>query len=219
VLSWQWFRGGAAPAWTVTSGLLSRVVPSSEAGLRFLGALDTLLVALGATVVGPSSWSEWTAHIRRHAAVASMNKAGLGTVVSFDPAYRVERVQARSIGATTDVWTQRWSDGVRARRPWIGLTLALLFAPIATELSGYYLMLFVLAGVLASARAWLERWLLGFSAAVQVLMLMPAVGWFYDDRYLAISLAYVAAPVGLRLVFARRRDAPARVTPGDPPGL
>jgi hypothetical protein len=350
------------PAWTVTSGLLSRVVPSSDSGLRCLAALDTLLIALSAlllarafgwrtaalalvlwgtqepgkftwvafsmlrfdwffllvvalvalrrgrpglagaavgwaaamrgfpalgvagvllagvaspalrarfavdrrrfalgfaatvvalvalssALVGPASWIEWTAHIRRHAAVASSNKAGLGIVVSFDLERRVERVQARSVGAPTDVWMQRWSDGVRAsrdarrlplralqlaggllllaalaraRRPWIGLTLAVLFAPIATELSGYYLMLFVLAAVLAAARGALERWLLGFSAAVQVLMVMPAVGWFYDDRYLAISLAYVAAPVGLMIVFARRRSPLARVTPTVPPAL
>ncbi|MBK6533409.1 MAG: DUF2029 domain-containing protein [Deltaproteobacteria bacterium] len=59
------------------------------------------LVALGAAVVGPSSWTEWTQHIRRHAAVASSNKAGLGTLVSFDPEHRVERVQARLPGAPT----------------------------------------------------------------------------------------------------------------------
>jgi len=189
------------------------------------------LVALGAAVVGPSSWAEWTLHIRRHAAVASSNKAGLGTVVSFDPEHRVERVQARLQGAPTEVWMQRWADEVRAtrearhlwlrglqlafgallllalvraRRPWIGLTLAILAAPVATELSGYYLMLFVVAAVLASARAALERWLLGFAAAVQVLMVMPAVGWFYDDRYLAISLAYVLASTLLTAAFARR---------------
>lgn len=189
------------------------------------------LVALGAAVVGPSSWAEWTLHIRRHAAVASSNKAGLGTLVSFDPEHRVERVQARLQGAPTEVWMQRWADEVRAtrearhlwlrglqlafgallllalvraRRPWIGLTLAILAAPVATELSGYYLMLFVVAAVLASARAALERWLLGFAAGVQVLMVMPAVGWFYDDRYLAISLAYVLASTLLTAAFARR---------------
>ena len=100
----------------------------------------------------------------------------------------------------------------RARRPWIGLTLSLLAAPVATELSGYYLMLFVAAAVLAAARASLERWLLGFAAMVQVLMVMPAVGWFYDDRYLTISLAYVLASVLLTAVFARR-PTPAGHTP------
>ena len=64
--------------------------------------------------------------------------------------------------------------------------------------------------MLAAARASLERWLLGFAAMVQVLMVMPAVGWFYDDRYLTISLAYVLASVLLTAVFARR---PARSRP------
>ena len=197
----------------------------------FVGAVGVLVV-LGAAVVGPSSWQEWTQHIRRHAAVASSNKAGLGILVSFDPEHRVERVQARLPGASAEVWMQHWTDEVRAtrearlpwlrglqlafaalflvalgraRRPWIGLTLALLAAPIATELSGYYLMLFIVAAVLAAARLRLERWLLGFAFGVQALMVMPAVGWFYDDRYLAISLAYVLASVGLTAVFARRR--------------
>ncbi len=35
-------------------------------------------------------------------------------------------------------------------------------------------------------------------------MVMPAVGWFYDDRYLAISLAYVLASTLLTAAFARR---------------
>ena len=64
----------------------------------------------------------------------------------------------------------------------------------------------------AAARASLERWLLGFAAMVQVLMVMPAVGWFYDDRYLTISLAYVLASVLLTAVFARR-PTPAGHTP------
>jgi hypothetical protein len=204
------------------------------------GAAALVLVALGSAVVGPSSWIEWAQHIRRHAAVAASNKAGLGVLVSFDPEHRVERVQARHPGASTEEWMQRWADEVRAtrearhlwlrglqlafgalllvalgraRRPWIGLTLAILAAPIATELSGYYLMLFVVAAVLATARAALERWLLGFAAAVQVLMVMPAVGWFYDDRYLAISLAYVLGSVALTAVFARR---PAMIAPPPP---
>lgn len=193
------------------------------------GAAAVLLVALSAALVGPRSWTEWATHIGRHAAVAASNKAGLGVLVSFDPEHRVERVQARLPGAPQDVWMQRWSDEVRAtrearkpllralqlafglvllaalaraRRPWIGLTLAILAAPMATELSGYYLMFFLVAAVLAAAHPALERRLLGFAAAVQVLMVMPAVGWFYDDRYVAISLAYVGATVALTARFA-----------------
>ncbi len=198
------------------------------------GATAVVLVALSAAVTGASSWTEWAGHIGRHNAVAASNKAGLGVLVSFHPEHRVERVQARHPGAAQDVWMQRWSDEVRAtrnarkallrlmqlafgalllaalgraRRPYVGLTLAILAAPMATELSGYYLMYFLIAAVLATARASLERWLLGFAAAVQALMVMPAVGWFYDDRYLAISLTYVTAAVALTAVFARRRRA------------
>ncbi len=225
--------GVASPA------LRARFAPDRRRFVVGFAAAAALLVALGAAVVGPASWAEWTHHIRRHAAVASSNKAGLGILVSFDPEHRVERVQARLPGAAADAWMQRWADEVRAtrdarrvplralqvlfgallvvalgraRRPWIGLTLSLLAAPVATELSGYYLMLFVAAAVLAAARASLERWLLGFAAMVQVLMVMPAVGWFYDDRYLTISLAYVLASVLLTAVFARR-PTPAGHTP------
>lgn len=196
------------------------------------GTTAVLLVALSAAVTGASSWREWAGHIGRHAAVAASNKAGLGVLVSFDPEHRSERVQARLPGVAQDVWMQRWSDEVRAtrdarkpllrvlqlafgalllvalgraRRPWIGLTLAIIAAPIATDLSGYYLMYFLIAAVLASATAALERHLLAFAAGVQVLMVMPAVGWFYDDRYLAVSLTYVASAVALTAHFALRR--------------
>ncbi|MBK6535185.1 MAG: DUF2029 domain-containing protein [Deltaproteobacteria bacterium] len=43
------------------------------------------LVALGAAVVGPSSWTEWTQHIRRHAAVAPLSK---GTSAPWCPSTR-----------------------------------------------------------------------------------------------------------------------------------
>ncbi|MBK6535184.1 MAG: hypothetical protein IPF99_38360 [Deltaproteobacteria bacterium] len=57
--------------------------------------------------------------------------------------------------------------------------LAILAAPCRHGVSGYYLMLFVVAArCCLGARGAFERWLLGFAAAVQVLMVMPAVGWF-----------------------------------------
>ena len=199
----------------------------------FLGAL-ALMIALGGAVAGPSSWGEWVAHIRRHAAASSSNNLGLGVVVAFDPSHRVERVQERFPSVPVEQWTQRWAEEtrhtresrktplralqiayaallvvalVRQRRLWIGLALAILAVPVAIELSGYYLMLFVVAAVLASARASLERGLLGFAAAVQVLMVMPAVAWFHDDRHLALSIAYVGAATAITLALARLRGA------------
>ncbi len=186
---------------------------------------------LGAAAAGPGAWTEWTSHIRRHAAAQASNKVGLGVIVAFDPALRVERVQAAMPGASAETWMQAWADGARsaherstlprralqlavaalwlaalrrARRPWIGLVLALLAAPLATDLSGYYLVYFVLAACLAGARGGVERALLGFAAGVEVLMVMPAVAWFYDDRFLAISVAYLGLAVGLAIAFATR---------------
>lgn len=202
----------------------------------FLGAV-ALLIALGGAVAGPSSWGEWAWHIRRHAAGSSSNNVGLGVVVAFDPSRRVERVQERSLGAPMEEWTQRWVEEtqqiresrklarwalqlgyaallvvalVRQRRLWLGLALAVLAAPVALELSGYYLILFIVAAVLAAARSSLERWLLGFAAAVQILMVMPAVAWFHDDRHLALSIAYVGAATAMTIAAARRRAPPAR---------
>ena len=213
----------------------------------FVGAV-AVLIALGGAVAGPASWGEWVAHIRRHAAAPSSNNLGLGVVVAFDPSHRVERVQERFPGVPTEEWTRHWADEtrqtgqrrklllrllqlafaglmaralVRARRPWIGLALAILAAPVVTELSGYYLVLFLVAAVLASARSSLERWLLGFAAAVQVLMVMPAVAWFYDDRYLALSLAYVGAAAAIAFVLGQRsgaRGLPPDAVPTSRPG-
>jgi hypothetical protein len=220
--------GAASPA------LRARLAPDRRRYVAgFVGAL-AVMIALGGAVAGPSSWGEWVGHIRRHAAASSSNNVGLGVIVAFDPAHRVEHVQERFPGAPTEQWTQRWADETRAtrearklplrvlqlafaallvvalarqRRLWIGLVLAMLAAPIAVELSGYYLMLFVVAAALVTARASLERGLLGFAGAVQVLMVMPAVAWFHDDRHLALSIAYVGAATALTFTLARRRRA------------
>ena len=196
------------------------------------GAALTLAVALGAVAAGPSSWTAWAGHIRRHAAGASSNNVGLGVVVSFDPRHRVEQVQERDPTAPSDQWQGVWADEnretlaarkpivralqlafgalllvalARARRPWIGLALAIVAVPAATDLSGYYLVLFVVAAVLAPVRAWIERGLYAFAGGVQVLMVMPAVAWYLDDRYFALSLAYLGAAAVLAVTVARRR--------------
>jgi hypothetical protein len=198
--------------------------------IGFAGTV-AVLVALGAAVAGPSSWSEWAGHIRRHAAAASSNNVGLGVIVSFDASHRVERVQERFPGAPPDEWMPHWNAEtrrarearsvplralqlayvallglalVRSRRPWIGLILAILATPVATDISGYYLMYFIATAVLASARSRLERWLLAFAAGVQVLMVMPAVAWFYDDRHFALSIAYIGMSALITAQFARR---------------
>jgi hypothetical protein len=65
-------------------------------------------------------------------------------------------------------------------------------------------MFFFVAAVLVAARPVLERGLLGFAVGVQVLMVMPAVAWYADDRHFALSLAYVGAAVAMAVVMARR---------------
>jgi hypothetical protein len=55
-------------------------------------------------------------------------------------------------------------------------------------------------------RSSFERWLLGFAAIVQVLMVMPAVAWFMDDRHLALSIAYIGAAAAITVTLARRRS-------------
>ena len=197
----------------------------------FAGAI-VAAVALGAAVAGPSSWSDWAGHIRRHVAAPSSNDVGLGVVVSFDPDHRVERVQERMPGTRAPTWTRRWSEETRearedrrlplralqlaygallllalarARRPWIGFVLAVLAAPAATVMSGYYLVFFIVAATLVAARPWLTRGLLAFAGGVQVLMVMPAVAWFVDDRHFALSIAYVGAAAVITAAIARRR--------------
>lgn len=188
------------------------------------GAALAASIALGALAAGPSSWVEFAGHIRRHTAGASSNDVGLGVIVSFDRENRAEAVQARTGGGEGDAWRAGWAAEVqrlraarrlplralqlafaavtlaalvRLRRPWLGLALTILAVPAATDLSGYYLMLFVIAPVLIAARGALERRLLAFAAMVQVLMVMPAVAWFADDRHLALSLAYVGAAAAI----------------------
>jgi hypothetical protein len=195
------------------------------------GAALAASIALGSLAAGPASWVEFAGHIRRHTAGASSNDVGLGVIVAFDRDNRAEAVQERAGGSEGDAWRAGWAAEVqrlraarrlplralqlafaaltltalvRLRRPWLGLALALLAVPAVTDLSNYYLALFIVAPVLTAARGALERWLLGFAALVQVLMVMPAVAWFADDRHLALSLAYVGAAAAIGWVLGRR---------------
>lgn len=220
--------GAASPA------LRARFAASKRRYTAGFVATIALLLALGGAAAGASSWGEWASHIRRHTAGASSNDVGLGVIVAFSPSHRVEAVQSRMPDAPSEIWQARWSAEVRAardarkiplralqiglgalfvvalaraRRPWLGLALAVLAAPLATDLSGYYLMLFLVAAALVPARSRLARWLFGFAASVQVLMVMPAIGWFVDDRHFALSIAYVGAAIAMAVLFAKRRRA------------
>lgn len=223
---------GVVLAGVASPAIRARFAPARRRFVAGFLAAAVALVALGGAVAGPSSWMEWAHHLRRHTAGASSNDVGLGVIVAFDRSHRLEAVQERMPSAAPEVWQAQWSQGVRdahaarrlptwgmrlgfvalllvalarVRRPWMGLALAVLAAPVLSDFSGYYLMLFIVAAVLVPGRPSLLRGLLAFAAGVEVLMVMPAIGWFVDDRHFVLSLAYVGAAAAISLAFARRR--------------
>jgi hypothetical protein len=164
-------------------------------------------------------------------AVPSANDVGIGVVVSFGAAERLEAVGARFEGAPREEQDRHWTEGLqanrkarrlpllalqgafgvllvlaigRSRRAWIGLTLAVLAVPAATVLSAYYLMFFVVSAALLAVRSSFEPWLYLFAASVQVLMTVRSFAAYYDDRSLVVSIAYVGAATALTLAVARR---------------
>jgi hypothetical protein len=206
--------------------------------LRFAAgciAMVACMVALGAIAAGPSSWTDWAGRMRQYVAYVATNDIGLDVVLGYDPAHRVESIQARDPTAPEEQWKAQLGDelvqlrsdrrlpillvrlafGVllvlalaRTRRPWLGLVLALLAAPMVSTLPNYYLAFFMLAAVLIAARAAIERWLLAFAAGLQLLMVMPAVAYYSDDRHLALSIGYLGIALAL-LVTVGLRPRPA----------
>lgn len=199
------------------------------AGAAIVGTLWTLAGAMAS----PSAYPSWIAHIRQHDSVVASNRIGLQTLFEYGPTTRLEAFSQTPDGERAWVAARRdaaarskpakhlvalvllalvMASLASVRSPWIAslLSAALLF-PLSS-LNSYYYIVIVLFGPLSTLGARLERRVLLAIAAMQVLVVMPAVSWWWDDRFAAITLTLVAldaallAPWLLRSVRALARS-------------
>ncbi len=178
-------------------------------GAAFAGSL---WIAAGA-LASPNAYPAWVAHIRQHDSVVATNRIGLQTLFEYRPSTRLERFSEVRDGDRAWLAARRdaaqRSAGARkvaalaviaavlfalasVRAPWIAslLSAALLF-PLSS-LNSYYYIVITLLGPLASLGARLERRLLAAVALMQVLVVMPAFSWWWDDRFAVITVIIAA---------------------------
>ena len=188
--------------------LESRSLPRATRRFAVGAALaGSLWIAAGA-LASPGAYPSWVAHIRQHDSVVATNRIGLQTLFEYGPSTRLERFSESPDGERAWLVARRdaaqRSAGARrvaalaviaavlfalasVRAPWIAalLSAALLF-PLSS-LNSYYYIVITLFGPLAALGARVERRLLAAVALMQVLVVMPAFSWWWDDRFAVIT--------------------------------
>src|SRR5262249_19788933 len=98
----------------------------------------------------------------------------------------------------------------RIQTLWIAQALGLALLVAVQPLTCYYYVFFLLAAPLGKAARSLERAALFVSGTSALLLIWPRISYWWDDRYTAQSVVFVAYALGLLWAFFRPRPAPAR---------
>lgn len=193
--------------------LEARAIPMATRRFFAGAALIGGMWAVAGAFASPGAYPAWVSHIRQHDSVVATNRIGLQTLFEYGPTTRLEAFSQSADGDRAWLAARRAaavrSSGARklaalaliagvllalwsVRTPWIAalLSASLLF-PLSS-LNSYYYIVITLLGPLASLGARFERRLLAGIALMQVLVVMPALSWWWDDRYAVISVVIAA---------------------------
>lgn len=209
------------------ASIRARRLAWTSAQRRFLAGtvVAAALLVPAATIYGggTESWRGFVANSEKHLATPLANNMGWRTIVAFSPSTRVEVDRDGQASEPFAVWKQHQLDNFQARRliflsgllaylvllgaavvrhaDWVALALGAGLILFAAQLTCYYFVFFI-----AFALMWpYLRWS-GFAMALVSLagcLLAIALPDWTDDRYFAISAAYIAFVLALTTAFAR----------------
>jgi hypothetical protein len=194
--------------------------------VRFAAGLAlsmSLLIGGSAALLGPSSHLEFQRSISRHAQTPIIEQMGLETILSYtregraDRArnlflpdqyqeWRVDRVEVRSrlrpvfVLCALGALVLAVASLRRTRATWAALVFGVLLATVIANVACYYYSFFILFSPLARLSRAYSAALIGLAAASAGLMCIPAVSRFWDDRYLAQSVLFLAFALGISVV-------------------
>lgn len=189
-----------------------------------------LLVAVSLGVTGKSSYKEFWAHINVHNSTPLTNHMGLKTIVSHSLEGRMKHTRNNKLMDPFINWKQMRRDRFESLKPvyyvvvagiavalafalrrvkslWIALALSAIVAACVVEATCYYYSFFLLAALLSKIRRGFEQLALFVAGLSQLVVNIPSLSYYYDDRYTAQSVlffVYGLAVVVSLLPFARR---------------
>lgn len=207
------------------------------------GILATaLLVPISIGVAGKDSYRGFWEHIQVHNSTPLTNHMGLKTIVSHGLDGRMQHTRDNKLMDPFINWKQMRRDrfeqlkpvylaivlGVagalvyvlrRVRSLWIALSLSVVMVASLVELTCYYYSFFILAVLLSRIRREFEYAALIVAGLSQLVVNIPRISYYYDDRYTTQSVLFFVYAVGLIIAFwPRARAAVAEATKGEEAG-
>lgn len=156
---------------------------------------------------GLDAWEGFVANSRKHLATPLTNNMGLKTVMSYEPKSRAAVLGAFWIDKPWDTWNAArrrvfeerkygyWgliaafvvllAVAVEQQEDWVALVLGATLVPVATELTCYYYVIFVVFGLVWRSYPSAGTLLCSLAAASSIV---PALLPSDDDAYTALSI-------------------------------
>lgn len=195
--------------------------------LRFVaGALiaGTVLVPSSLYVAGPTSYGDFAHHIALHKNTPLTNHMGLEVILAHEWDERMYFTRDDSLDDPFKTWKEERLDANRAvlygswiaimlwifwavhrlRSFWVGAPLCIPLVMSMTNLTCYYMVIFIAFAPLVRLRPSLGPALLATAAASQVLL---KHFYWIDDRYTALSYLFFAFALMPLIAFSRPVNA------------
>jgi hypothetical protein len=192
-----------------TARAVLRVAASAVAAVAILVPLSWMAVD-GGVAPGIARWQGFVDNSRKHLSGTATNRVSLKTVVSYDPAQRLDDLRDYWLDGPGDAWQaarhttfQRrqavyWlivlafvvslARAVRREPVWAAMVLGIGLVPVAADITCYYYGILLAYAFLAQRRPWIGVGL----ATLAALTCVAAAIWEADeDKYAAISVLVV----------------------------
>jgi len=195
------------------------------------GILATaLLVPISMGIAGKDSYKEFWSHIQVHNSTPLTNHMGLKTIVSHGLDGRMQYTRDEKLMDPFINWKQARRDRFQELKPayyaiiaaiavglafvlrrvkslWIALCLSVVMVAALVEATCYYYSFFILAALLSRLRREFEYVALLVAGTSQLLVNIPLISYFYDDRYTVQSVLFFAYAVGIIVALWPRARA------------
>lgn len=189
------------------------------------GILATaLLVPISLGVAGKESYKDFWAHINVHNSTPLTNHMGLRTIASHSLEGRMKHTRDEKLMDPFINWKQMRRDRFESFKPiyfvvvagiavalayvlrrvkslWIALSLSVVMVAATVELTCYYYSFFILAALLSKVRRGFEQAALLVAGISQLVVNIPMISYYYDDRYTAQSVIFFVYGLGLIVAF------------------